>query len=80
MLQCTIAIEPQEIRYANNRRRLVASSPTEQDEWELAFEYGRPVRSAWAARRHATRSAHVSRDPLVQADAAAFVSAFMRIG
>jgi hypothetical protein len=42
MLQCTIAIEPQEIRYANNRRRLVASSPTEQDEWELAFEYGRP--------------------------------------
>jgi hypothetical protein len=41
---------------------------------------GARVRSAWAARRHATRSAHVSRDPLVQADAAAFVSAFMRIG
>jgi hypothetical protein len=41
---------------------------------------GARVGSAWAARRHATRSAHASRDPLVQADAAAFVSAFMRIG
>jgi hypothetical protein len=41
--------------------------------------------SAWAARRRPTREAlalsgRQSHDPFVQADVAAFVSAFMRIG
>jgi hypothetical protein len=40
----------------------------------------RVVGSAWAARRRATREGHGSRDAFVQADVAAFISAFMRIG
>jgi hypothetical protein len=40
------------------------------------------VRSAWLARRHAATapSGRGPRDGLVQADVAAFISAFMRIG
>ena len=38
------------------------------------------VGSARAARRRATRESQVSRDAFVQADVAAFISAFMRIG
>ena len=40
----------------------------------------RVVRSAWAARRRAIREGHGSRDAFVQADVAAFISTFMRIG
>ena len=36
--------------------------------------------SVWSARRRATRECHESRDSFVQADVAAFISAFMRIG
>jgi hypothetical protein len=39
----------------------------------------RVVGSAWAARRQATREGHESRDA-VQADVAAFICAFMRMG
>jgi hypothetical protein len=38
------------------------------------------VGSARTARRRATRESQVSRDAFVQADVAAFTSAFMRIG
>jgi len=38
------------------------------------------VGSARAARRRATRESQVSRDTFVEADVAAFISAFMRIG
>jgi hypothetical protein len=38
------------------------------------------VGSARPARRRATRESQVSRDAFVQADVAAFISAFMRIG
>jgi hypothetical protein len=40
----------------------------------------RVVGSAWAARRRATSEGHGPRDAFVQADVAAFISAFMRIG
>jgi hypothetical protein len=40
----------------------------------------RVVGSARAARRRATEAGHGSRDAFVQADVAAFISAFMRIG
>ena len=57
------------------------SGSTKSRNWlsEVGARFRR-VGSAWAVSRHATRDGQGSCDAFVQADVAAFISAFMRIG
>jgi len=75
-----MALRPQEIRYANNCRQLVASQQWFREEPKLAFGDGCQASEGRGTTSPSAREGHGPRDAFVQADVAAFISAFLRIG